>query len=77
MASDDRAYAAHTAVTTLDIAPVKQLVILVTFREMLVHQFQETACYVSSDTLVVGRVEPGHITSEVRYGVRSVGCILC
>ena len=65
MASDDRAYAAHTAVTTLDVAPVEQLVIPVTFGEMFVHQFKETARYVSSDTLVVGRVEPGHIASTL------------
>ena len=62
MASNYRAYAVHTAVATLNIAPVEQLVVPVMSWEVLIYQLEELACYIGGDTLVVGRIEPDHIT---------------
>ena len=53
MGSDDRSHVRHTAVTTLYIIPVEQLMKPVVFREVLAHQFQEPACDVCSDVLII------------------------
>ena len=53
MASNYRAYAVHTAVATLNIAPVEQLVVPVISWEVLIYQLEELACYIGGDTLVV------------------------
>ena len=69
MAADDSRHILHTGVAYFDIISIKQFVVAMVWREMLIHKHQKLMGNVSRDILIIRRVEPYNFAFSLRFFV--------